>query len=252
MLPQLVRVSRVDRITPRTVRITLADADIVCPTPDSYVKLFFPLAGERVPRLAPPVTADVVTWYQSYLSMPDGVRPPMRTYTVRATRPSEMDIDFVLHGDDGPASGWAASAKPGDTIAFLGPTGVPSALDGNRLLIGDHSSLPAIGSIIESASAEPRAIVELSDPAERQDFPVITWVDDVVEALRHLPLDDNVQVWVAGESGMVRAARRLLIDRGISKRAIAFHGYWRKGMSEEDVGREGLRRIAAGLEPESW
>jgi NADPH-dependent ferric siderophore reductase len=252
MLPQLVRVSKVERITPRTMRITLADADIVCPTPDSYVKLFFPLAGEDAPRLAPPVRADVVSWYQSYLSMPDGVRPPMRTYTVRATRPSEMDIDFVLHGDGGPASSWAASAKLGDTIAFLGPTGVPSAVDG--LLIGDHTSLPAICSIIESApaTAVPRAYVELSDPAERQDFPAITWVDDVVEALRHLRLDDDVRVWVAGESGMVRAARRLLIERGVAKRAIAFHGYWRKGMSEEDVGREGLRRIAAGLEPESW
>lgn len=66
----------------------------------------------------------VMSWYQQYLAMPDAVRPPMRSYTVRAQRPSlgELDIDFVLHPEHaGPASERAAKAAPGDEIGFVCP-----------------------------------------------------------------------------------------------------------------------------------
>src|SRR6266540_3123555 len=104
MMPRLVRVTTVYRITPGTVRITLQGAEIVRPTPDAAVKLFFPLPGQAAPTLAPPVTGDVVRWYRAYLAIPDAIRPPMRTYTVRATRPdrAEFDVDFVLHDHGGP------------------------------------------------------------------------------------------------------------------------------------------------------
>ena len=126
MQPQLAQVVAARMVTLRTVRITLSGVDIECPTPDAYVKLFFPLPGQAEPELAPPVAGDVVSWYQSYLAMPDDVRPPMRTYTVRAHRPSvaEIDVDFVLHGATGPGSSWASRAQFGDRIAFLGPSGV--------------------------------------------------------------------------------------------------------------------------------
>ena len=49
----------------------------------------------------------------------DGPPPVRRTFTVRATRedPVEMDIDFVAHGTEGPASRWALEAEPGFTHA---------------------------------------------------------------------------------------------------------------------------------------
>ena len=249
-------------ITLRTVRITLSGVDVVCPTPDAYVKLFFPLPGQEEPSLAPPVSGDVVSWYRSYLAMPGGIRPPMRTYTVRAHRPSiaEIDIDFVLHGDRGPGSHWAAHAQFGDRRAFLGPSGVHSVPEGTRwqLLVGDETAVPAIGSIIESAPAGSvvRAFVQ-ADPAEWQRFATIADVDvqwvsaDVLDAVRAARFSTGVYAWLAGEAALVRSVRRHLIgDRHIDRRAITFTGYWRRGMSEEDVGRAGLRRIAAGLSPE--
>ena len=52
----------------------------------------------------------------------EGPKPVTRTYTVRAIRkqPLEMDIDFVAHGDNGPASRWAMNAKKGDFCGFAG------------------------------------------------------------------------------------------------------------------------------------
>lgn len=255
MRPSLVRVHRVERITPRTTRITLSGVDIVCPTADAYIKLFFPLPGQDVPALAPAVDLDVVSWYRAYLAMPDQLRPPMRTYTVRACRPGSFDVDFILHGA-GPGSTWASQAQIGDTVAFLGPTGVHSVPPGTRwqLLIGDETAIPAIGSIIESAPAGSliRAFIQ-ADPSEWQDFPAdVRWLpDDLLPAIQALPFEDGVYAWIAGESALVRAVRRHLVGTcGVDRRAITFTGYWRHGMSEEDVGRVGLRRIEAGLPPE--
>ena len=42
-----------------------------------------------------------------------------RSYTIRFFRPGdlELDIDFLLHGDSGPASKWANSAQIGEIIS---------------------------------------------------------------------------------------------------------------------------------------
>ncbi len=49
----------------------------------------------------------------------------MRTFTIRAFRREalELDIDFALHGDGGPASRFANEVKPGDLLAISGPGG---------------------------------------------------------------------------------------------------------------------------------
>ena len=258
----MVPVSRVERITPRVQRITLSDVDIVRPSADAYLKLFFPLPGQDAPALAPPVAADVVGWYRSYLAMPDGIRPPMRTYTIRAHRPElrEVDVDFILHGAAGPGSRWASAARIGDRVAFLGPTGVHCVPDGTRwqLLAGDETAIPAIAAIIEGAPAGSiiRAYVQ-ADRSEWQRFSTAATVDlrwsqeDLLPRLRAASLPDGGYVFLAGESSLVRALRRHLVrDRGIPRAAITFTGYWRRGLSEEEVGRDGLRRIAAGLPPE--
>jgi iron complex transport system ATP-binding protein len=43
----------------------------------------------------------------------------------------------------------------------------------------------------------------------------------------------GVYVWVAGESGMVRAVRRYLVGEvGLDRTQVAFMGYWRQGSPE--------------------
>jgi NADPH-dependent ferric siderophore reductase len=47
----------------------------------------------------------------------------MRTYTIRALRREacEVDVDFVLHGVNGPASAWATTARMGDRLQMVAP-----------------------------------------------------------------------------------------------------------------------------------
>ncbi|WP_410656192.1 siderophore-interacting protein [Amycolatopsis sp. lyj-112] len=265
------KVAGVRRLTPHMSRVTFSGASLEDLAPDQYVKVFFPQPGQSEPALPAPLAGDeVLSWYRTYLAMPDDVRPPMRTYTVRSVRQParEIDVDFVLHGDDGPASAWASRAAEGDRVAFLGPHGLYNVPEGTtwQLLIGDETAIPAIGAIVEALPAGTRALVyiEISDREDRQVFETqgtveLHWVvrgsagvgEAVLEAVRKADLPGGTPyAWISGEANMVKLARRHLVrERGIDKRAICFTGYWRQGLSEEAVGREAVRQMDAGEVP---
>src|SRR6187397_1862029 len=87
----------------------------------------------------------------------DGVH---RAYTVRRLADGELWIDFVVHGDEGLAGPWAASAVLGDTLPFVGPGGEWSPRNGAAvyLFVGDESALPAIASGLDALlAAKPDA-----------------------------------------------------------------------------------------------
>ena len=258
-------VRSVESITPNMLRIGFEGADLVDMVdagPDQYVKLFFPLPGQSRPQLPASASDYGKSWYRDYLAMPDEVRPPMRTYTVRALRPAfgEIDVDFALHGDEGPASRWARRAWLGDEVALIGPHGIyaPPAESAWQLLVGDETTVPAIGSIVERLprGAIARAFIEVDSEVDRQHFDTgaeldIRWLPRgsaprgrrVLEALRSEGFPaGSPYAWLAGEADVVKHVRRHLVgERGVDKRAITFTGYWRQGKSEEDTGREAIR-----------
>lgn len=193
------------------------------------------------------------------LMVPDGTddqgnaRTTPRTYTVRYQRENEIDVDVVLHEDGGPAATWASSAQPGDTIAIGGPGPVkrlPENADWN-LLVGDMTSLPAIGANLERLSREAKghAIIEVASEADIQWFDLpegmqINWLinqhaggdsERLVSALRELEWRPGTPgIWVACELSAMRLLRRHLIDeRGVGKRDMYISSYWKLGASED-------------------
>jgi len=250
------------RISPAVVRITLGGPDLdTLPTaaPDGYLKLFFPLSRGEVPPLPEiPADGDIGRWYRSYLALPDDVRPPMRTYTLRRRREHpdgvEIDVDMVLHGD-GPGSTWARDAQAGDRVAFTGPYGLyaPRTEHDAVLLVGDETAVPAIGAIVESLAPGTRAdvIAEVSTAAEVRTWQSagdveVTWVhggpqihggSGVLEVLAQHELPGrHPYVWLAGEAGSVRDLRRHLTrERDVDRRDVQFCGYWRRGRSEDQA-----------------
>ncbi|MFC6012283.1 siderophore-interacting protein [Nocardia lasii] len=264
-----LRVLRVIPLTPRMIRVTFVGDPpfpLIDAGPDQCTKVLFPPGPDQPVTLPPRETTDTeITWYRRYLAMPDELRPPMRTYTIRAQRPelNELDIDFVLHpGHAGPGSDWAATAAPGDEVGLLYPAHVlycPPPEAQWQLLIGDETALPAIAAIIERLPTDTpvHAFIEVTDSADHLRFADantthIEWVhrgnrprgEAVLAALRtaHLP-EGPPYAWISGEADLVKHTRRHLItDRGIDKRTITFTGYWRQGTTEEENGRERIRR----------
>ena len=87
--------------------------------PDQRIKLLFPAVDGKIPQLV-----NGPDWYGDYMAIPKEQRPVMRTYTLRALRreQNQMDVEFVLHGVNGPASAWATHAEPGDALQTVAPT----------------------------------------------------------------------------------------------------------------------------------
>ena len=151
---RLAEVVRVEPISPHMLRIVFGGADLagfVSAAADDHVKLFFPPKGEDRPILP--------TLGPNGQSFPeDGPRPIARDYTPRLFDPNkrELVIEFVLHGE-GPASEWAAQAKPGRRLGIGGPRGSVIMADDYDayLLVGDETALPAIARRLEEMP--PRA-----------------------------------------------------------------------------------------------
>ncbi len=184
-LTYAVEVVATEALGPTFRRLTFASdqlRDFGAGGHDQRIKLVLPRPGQSVADL--PSGED---WYVEWRAMPEDVRPTMRTYTVRAFRPEqgELDVDFVLHGvdagDSGPAASWAATARSGDQVGLVGPDRPgrgrmwgcewsPPATTKRLLLAGDETAVPAMAAIVESLPPEARGIVcvEVPHPGDQQ------------------------------------------------------------------------------------
>ncbi|MFC8916320.1 siderophore-interacting protein [Streptomyces sp. NPDC057116] len=260
-------VTRTRRLGPSLVRVTFTGTDgaelegFASGGRDQSLSLFLPHPGQPEPVMPPLQDGDLYGALGAWRAMPDDVRAVMRSYTVREQRrtgdgTTEVDIDFALHEDGGPACRWAARASEGDRVVVLGPTvadntGVRFRLPGDAdevLIWGDETALPAASSILESLPAGTRAQVWLEVPyaADRLELrteadATVTWLvreegaPAAADAVRAAVLTGTAPyAWIAGESGSVKALRRHLVnERGIDRRRVTFVGYWRKGLSED-------------------
>lgn len=174
------QVRSIEHLSPHFSRVTLHAPelkDFHTGGLDQRIKLFLPRLDGTVPDVGfwqdplPPMGQ----WYAIWRELPEDQRNPIRTYTVRAIRPAqcEIDIDFVVHGTEGPASAWVCSAELGDELIVIGPDGrsehagsgiewKPGAAR-DLLLAGDETAAPAICAILESLPehATGRACLEV-------------------------------------------------------------------------------------------
>lgn len=259
-----LQVLRTERLAPHWLRVTLGGGEIDRFRPmgyDQWFRLFLPLGGdEGLDRL--PAKANKMFGYLKYLRIPDGVRPVMRNYTVRAFRPAtattnaEIDVDFVLHGSAaegtaGPASRWAETCRPGESVVIIdeGLTFNPERGTDRVVLVADETGLPAVAGICASlpAHATGLAIVEVPSADDALEFPhpagvEVQWIvrehgitpgTPALQALRDASIPDApFHAYVVGEQALATEGRRHLVgERGVSKDHVSFCGYWRVGVA---------------------
>ena len=246
-----VAVRRVEPLTPRMVRVTLAGPDLEGLTvgdPAASVRLLLPSPGTE--ELVMP------SWNGNEFLLPDGRRPTIRTFTPRRVAPEvlELDLEIVIHGD-GVASAWADTAEPGKPGAVSGP-GRGYAIDRDApafLLAGDETAIPAISQLLEALPAETpvRVHIEVAHPDARlalADHPraIVEWCDlpagaspgdALVAAVRGVDLPPGTRVWAAGEAAAVQRIRRHLFDdRGLPRAHTSVRGYWKHGRAGDGDG----------------
>ena len=165
--PYTAEVARVLRVAPHFVRVTFTGADfehfgtarldqrikIVLPHPDGTFSDFGQHDGAG-------------DWYERWRALPTEQRNPFRTYTVRRIDPElrELDVDFVVHHDAGPAGAWADQARVGQHLIIVGPDSRSPHSGGGLdwhpgtarrvVLAGDETAAPAILSILELLGGE--------------------------------------------------------------------------------------------------
>jgi len=247
--PRHAPVERVERLGPHLVRIVVAGDELegfgAGAFTDHYVKLQLPPQG--APYRAPFDVEEIRATH------PRELWPRTRTYTVRAWDPAAnaLTIDFVVHGDEGVAGPWAASARPGDVLQLLGPGGAyaPDPTADWHLLVGDLAVLPAIGASLARipAGAPVHVIAEVDGPDDELALATpgdlrLQWLhtggresDALVDAVRALDFPaGRVHAFVHGEASAVRAVRRhLLVERGVPKEDLSVSGYWKRTRTEE-------------------
>ncbi|HBO1146756.1 TPA: siderophore-interacting protein [Pseudomonas aeruginosa] len=184
-----VELKRREQLSPALTRFVFGGpevAEMKTLAADQRIKIFFPDACGQPPSL--PGGSE---WYQAYRSVEPARRPPMRTYTIRALRAEqeEVDVEFVLHGENGPASAWATHARIGDRLQLAAPNRQygddpggyewkPPAGVRHILLIADETALPAVAGILEELAGETEppvveAFLEVPGEADILDLPAI-------------------------------------------------------------------------------
>jgi len=184
-------------LSPSMLRCVFAGSEISemkLDGPDQRIKLLFAAENGEWTRMS---VSD--TWYEDYLALPRHCRPLLRTYTLRAVSRERQQavVDFVMHGETGPASRWAYNARPGDELQIVAPNALAETDSGGyewlpheqvqqALLIADETALPAAMSILEALAQQTnpptvRAFFEVplrADCVMQGDFPFaeITWL----------------------------------------------------------------------------
>ncbi|MEO0830264.1 MAG: siderophore-interacting protein, partial [Pseudomonadota bacterium] len=221
-IPRMMTVADAWHITPNMIRVTL-QADFIADLPDgiegAHCKLYLPEQGEKAVA------------FQARLEA--GSRPVMRTYTIRHIRPwaNEVDVDFVDHGDTGPASAWARQAQAGSVCGFGGPGPVKlkAFYADTYIIAADMSALPVAAATLEAMPRDAKgfALLEITSPEDAQkinapDGVALHWLDHpephvasarVPDLIKALPtFEGRVQTCIAGESSVIRALRTHLIN----------------------------------------
>lgn len=192
-------------------------------------------------------------------SQPDNENYIIRTYTLRAIdmNKREIRIDFVSHGDEGPASAWAISAKEGDVLGVTMRSGIIELCPvvANYVLVGDATAIPVLSVILNNLSkaAKGICIIEVHGPEDQQQIfteadiefiwlynPKPSLGSDLATRMKSIILpEDSHFAYIAAEFSTVKEIRHYLRKEKLWGRdEVDAYSYWKKGVSEDNSADE--------------
>ena len=247
--PRFLTVKTAFPLSPNLIRVTFSGPELEGFPKGHHganCKLVLPRAGESRAE------------FEAYFApdAPEEKIHPVRTYTVRAYREDsqELDIDFVAHGDNGPATRWAQAAKPGSFLGFMGPSQpkITEFYADWYLLAADLSAMPVVEATLEAMPDDARGLAIFEVPSEEDIRDIaapagieLRWLVQPeqhrastaqVDLVKSLDWPGGtVQTCIAGESSVIRALRdHLHNERQVPKRDTYISGYWKIGLVEDE------------------
>jgi len=247
-----LRVTRKEYITPHFIRIYL--------TGDSISEFANTTVGANNKILIPPAGVNDIYFPKfdpennKLIHAPENVRPFVRTYTHRGIDLStgEIWIDFVAHGEEGPASAWAINAKKGSILGVMMKSGKKELYTKatNYLLVGDATAIPVLSAILEDLGSHEKGIciIEVHDKEDEQQLKTkaaiqFIWLhnknpqqkSDLPEVVKQQTLvQTDRSAYVAAEFSSVKEIRNYLRkDRNWKREELYAFSYWKSGVSED-------------------
>lgn len=245
-------VVRKEFITPHYLRIFLTGesvAEIAETTVGVNNKIIIPPAGIEkftMPKMNPETKS------QEYANT--DAKPIIRTYTHHGIDLEKMEIwiDFVVHGDEGPASAWAITSKPGDALGVMMKRGKKELYSPaeHYVLVGDATAIPVIAVILEDLpeSATGVAILEVHAENEEQLLKTkanidIIWTHNpnpqngskIASILKQQQLPTGSRfAYIAAEFSTVKEIRNYLRkEQAWEREEFYAYSYWKTGVAED-------------------
>jgi NADPH-dependent ferric siderophore reductase len=230
-------VGKITDLSPHMRRLRLHGDDLAAYNAEGiHVRLMIPPRGKRNPKWPTLAENGMPVWPGG----DDAVE--QRVYTIRDMDADAgwIDVDFVMHGDNGPGSAFALHAAEGDLVAMTGPLGADLPDADWMLFAGDETALPAIGRYLNELPdhVAGHAVIEVGStddiiPLATKSRINVTWllresvaeitrsrIQDAIRAI-DIPKDSNkVYCWAGVEQADYKP----------------IHAYWRKeiGLSRDD------------------
>lgn len=245
-------VTRKKYITPTYLRVFLTGEEvhlIAKTTVGANNKILIPPPGVKDIHF-PKFDLQSQTWKEPSSSL----KPIVRTYTHRGVDldSKEIWIDFIAHGDEGPASAWAIGAKKGDVLGVMMK---PAKINlfppvDSYLLVGDATALPVLSVILEElpAHAEGVALIEVDSKADEQMLQTkaniqMLWIHNpdpqngsqLAHYAKMLELPKTSRfAYVAAEFSTVKELRTYFRkEKNWSKEELYAYSYWKAGIAED-------------------
>jgi len=243
--PRLLTVTKAWHLTPNMIRVTLSGPELEG----------FPEGREGGNcKLMLPEPSETRDEFAERLS--SGPAPVRRTFTVRHYRAdvNELDLDFVSHGDNGPASRWAGHAEAGNFLGFMGAS-KPKVTHFEAdwyLIAADPSAIPLAAATLEAMPRDAKgvAVFEVTSAEDRQTIQAPDGVEMIwlvhpdpqiastqqEEFIRKLDWPSGrVQVCAAGESSAIKGIRTYVLkEKDVAREDLYASGYWKIGMLEDE------------------